>query len=212
MKSGFRYPVAIFVGLVVWGGAAAREVNITPSLAGVEVMHKGEPVTIIRNQDTANTVDPEFAKTSRPCPPFCIQPMKLAPGVETVAELEVLDYLEKMGWGEAVLVIDSRTPNWTAKGTIPGSINVPWNKLNEETGGNILEIRELLTRFGVREQDELFDFSTAKTLVLFCNGPWCGQSPDSIAILLRLGYPAHKLKWYRGGMQMWKIMGLTVTE
>jgi hypothetical protein len=27
--------------------------------------------------------------------------------------------------------------------------------------------------------------------------------------LLALGYPAHKLKWYRGGMQSWKSLGLT---
>jgi hypothetical protein len=24
-----------------------------------------------------------------------------------------------------------------------------------------------------------------------------------------LGYPAHKLKWYRGGMQAWMMLGLT---
>jgi hypothetical protein len=27
--------------------------------------------------------------------------------------------------------------------------------------------------------------------------------------LLALGYPAHKIKWYRGGMQSWKSLGLT---
>jgi hypothetical protein len=37
--------------------------------------------------------------------------------------------------------------------------------------------------------------------------PRCGQSPTNIKQLLALGYPGHKLKWYRGGMQMWKILG-----
>ena len=49
----------------------------------------------------------------------------------------------------------------------------------------------------------------AKTLVMFCNGMWCGQSPANIRTLLRFGYPADKLKWYRGGMQDWEILGLT---
>ena len=40
---------------------------------------------IMRNQDNAATVNPAFAKTSRPCPPFCIQPMQLRPGIETVS-------------------------------------------------------------------------------------------------------------------------------
>jgi rhodanese-related sulfurtransferase len=45
--------------------------------------------------------------------------------------------------------------------------------------------------------------------VFYCNGPWCGQAPTNIKQLLALGYPAHKLKWYRGGMQDWKMLGLT---
>ena len=39
-----------------------------------------------------------------------------------------------------------------------------------------------------------YDFSKAKTLVLFCNGPWCSQSPDMIFALLEIGYPPEKLK------------------
>jgi hypothetical protein len=46
-------------------------------------------------------------------------------------------------------------------------------------------------------------------LVLFCNGAWCGQSPTNIKALLSFGYPPHKLKWYRGGMQAWEQMGFT---
>ena len=54
--------------------ANADKVNITPNLASVDVMHNGKTVTIARNQDQKNTVNPAFAKTSRKCPPFCIQP------------------------------------------------------------------------------------------------------------------------------------------
>jgi rhodanese-related sulfurtransferase len=187
------------------------EVNISANLASVEVFHNGEAVVIQRNQNTDNTIVPEYAKTSRPCPPFCIAPGKLAPGVETITELEILDYLEKMTWGEPILVIDSRSKKWVDQGTIPGSINIPWSKLNLDGSANPIEARDILTKqFGVKiRDDDLFDFSAVKTLVLFCNGAWCGQSPANIQTLLSLGYPAHKLKWYRGGMQAWHQFGFT---
>lgn len=196
-----------------WAQVQAGDVNITPTLRQVEVEHQGNPVVIERHQDNQHQVDPAYALTSRPCPPFCVQPATLAPGVETIAELEVLDYLEKMQWGDAVLVVDSRGRDWVERGTIPGSVNIPWSKLNLDQGANPLEAREILTdQFNARETDGFWDFSQAKTLVLFCNGPWCGQSPANLKTLLRLGYPAHKLKWYRGGMQAWHALGFTTVK
>jgi len=45
--------------------------------------------------------------------------------------------------------------------------------------------------------------------VLWCNGPACGQSPRAIRGLLKVGYPADRIYYYRGGMQMWQLWGLT---
>jgi rhodanese-related sulfurtransferase len=86
---------------------------------------------------------------------------------------------------------------------------IPWQRLHSAyaTPRQIAELLEL--RFGAVFQEGLWNFENAKTLVLYCNGPWCGQSPTNVKQLLALGYPAHKLKWYRGGMQVWKILGLT---
>jgi len=211
-----RYSVLMLSTLILGVSALTHvkaEVNITAKLPVVEVTHNGETLQIQRNQDENNTINPEYAKTSRKCPPFCIQPMQLAPGVETVGELEVLQYLEKMSWEEPVLVIDSRTESWVKKGTIPSSININWTRLNLNAGGNSLDIEEILTeQFGVKQVDGLWDFSAAKTLILFCNGAWCGQSPANILSLIKLGYPAHKLKWYRAGMQGWESLGLTVVK
>jgi rhodanese-related sulfurtransferase len=173
----------------------------------------GKTVTIMRNQDSKNTINPAFAKTSRPCPPFCIQPIKLAPGVETVGELEVISYLQKMAAGDkSVMLIDSRTPDWVEQGTIPGSVNIPWTKLNPARGGDPITIAEIMSEFGAKEHEGLWDYSNAKTLVLFCNGMWCGQSPNNIRNLLRFGYPPEKIKWYRGGMQDWEILGLSTVK
>jgi rhodanese-related sulfurtransferase len=199
--------------LLVPGAAPVLEVNISADLASVEVMHQGRKVTIMRNQDQGNSINPEFAKTSRKCPPFCIQPSELAPGVRTIAELEVLHFLKKISDGDAsVLVIDSRTPAWVAKGIIPGTVNIPWDTL-EIGKSNPAAVQTLLeNQLGVERRDGFWNFDKAKTLVLFCNGSWCGQSPTTIKGLLGIGYPAHKLLWYRGGMQDWESLGLTTLK
>ncbi len=194
--------------------AEGHKVAIGTELFSVDVIHKGKKIVIKRNQDPSNTIIPAYARTSRDCPPFCIQPIKLAGGVETVGELEILGYLKRASDGDgSVLVIDSRTPDWVEKGTIPGSVNIPWTRLNQLEGADPFEIADILeNQFNARSTEGLWDFSEAKTLVLFCNGMWCGQSPSTINSLLRFGYPAEKIKWYRGGMQNWHNLGLTVIK
>jgi rhodanese-related sulfurtransferase len=114
---------------------------------------------------------------------------------------------------ETVLVVDSRTSDWAAKGTIPGAVNIPWINLNPAKGADPISIGEILEeRFNAKNLEGLWDFGNAKTLVMFCNGMWCGQSPSNIKTLLKFGYPAHKIKWYRGGMQDWEILGLSTAK
>ncbi len=195
------------------GPSLALEVNITADLASVDVMHHGHAITIMRNQDPANVVNPDFAKTSRECPPFCIQPGEVAPGVKTIAELEVLHVLQQVSAGDtSSLVIDSRTPDWVEKGSIPGSVNIPWDTLDIAKSDSAAVQNIMERQLNVQRQDGVWHFDDAKTLVLFCNGRWCGQSPTNIKALLRLGYPAQKIFWYRGGMQDWECLGLTTAQ
>jgi rhodanese-related sulfurtransferase len=191
--------------------AADDPVHITHDLPHVDLRVKGETVRIERNPDPFNMIDPDYALTSRPCPPFCIQPMQLGQGVETIGELELIEYLRQASAGrDDVLVIDSRDGDWPQRsGIIPGAVLLPWDRLfraktDAESIAHILE-----DTFGARRDGPLWSFAQARTLVLYCNGPWCGQSPTNIKSLLALGYPAHKLKWYRGGIQEWKLLGLT---
>jgi rhodanese-related sulfurtransferase len=208
-----KFLIAAFAASLAFSAnvTAGKPVGITNNMMDVTVKHNGKDTKISRNQDNKNTVKDAFAKTSRPCPPFCIQPSVLAPGVETIAEVEVLDYLARMSGGDdSILVIDSRTPDWVKKGTIPGAVNLPWTALNPAKGADPVSILEIMEdKFGVTESEGLLNFSKAKTLVMFCNGMWCGQSPNNIKNLLKFGYPAHKIKWYRGGMQDWEILGLS---
>ncbi len=215
----------------VQAASHGKPVNITPKMASVTVMHNGKETKIMRNQDNGNTVNPAFAKTSRPCPPFCIQPMSLGEGIETIGEVEVIKYAEKMSDGDkSIMLVDSRTPDWVSRGTIPGAVNVSWVELTPSKGATTEGIIKVMTgQFGVKlannvddvDVDEaiangttsaVFDYSGAKTLVMFCNGMWCGQSPASIAALRKFGYPADKIKYYRGGMQDWEILGLSTAK
>jgi len=209
-----RYILVSFLMVFSSNVMAENTVKITSQMEKADVLHKGKPFTIDRNQDQFNLMNPDFILTSRPCPPFCIQPMNLGIGVETVGELELIDFLKKIKDGDkSILVIDSRSVDWVQKGTIPGSINIPWDQLSTSIGGaDPMTVKEHLTNFGAQELEGLWDFSQAKTLILFCNGVWCGQSALNIKTLLKYGYPPHKLKWYRGGMQAWETVGLSIAK
>ena len=223
------------LALIVLGSALAlssnlsmaEPVGITSELMSVTVKADGKEIEVKRNQDNDNTILPAFAKTSRACPPFCIQPMNLGNDVETIGEVEVVNYLKKMNDGEDIVIVDSRTPDWLIRGTIPGAINVSWTHLVPSKGATTEGIVKVMTeKFGVKlakdtdiddvdeaivdgNAAEAFDFSAAKTLVLFCNGMWCGQSPASIKTLVKYGYPGKKIKYFRGGMQTWELLGFT---
>jgi rhodanese-related sulfurtransferase len=173
-----------------------------------------EVAGISRNQDNAATIDPAFAKTSRPCPPFCIQPtFPFAPAeVDTVTELDVIHAARDAAGGDtSVVVVDARTPGWVKKGTVPHAVNVPFTKLNSKAlAKDPMAVVDILTaEFGVVDMDGVLNYDKAKTLYLFCNGSWCGQSPAAIRALLTMGYPQDKIKYYRGGMNSWKSLGLT---
>lgn len=190
-------------------------VKITRDIPSITVIDHGHKVVIERNQNPNNTIDPEYAKTSRDCPPFCVQPMQLLPGVHTIGELELLKLLKQHADGDdSIMIIDSRTPDWYAKGTIPSAINIPWTTIYRGSDSyDPFIVENLLTdTFHAKVKDGIWDFRGAKKLVLFCNGPWCGQSPTNIKELVSMGYPADKLYWYRGGMQSWHSLGFTVVK
>jgi len=188
-------------------------VKITSDLPYLEVNHNGRKILVMRHQDPGHKIVAPYDKTSRDCPPFCVQPMRLAPGVETIGELELLDYIKRRNAGDGdVLLIDSRTPEWLRQGTIPSAENIPYTRLDRSTATPDAISALLQLEFNAAYGQGLWDFSSAKTLVFFCNGPWCGQSPTSIRTLLGLGYPPHKLKWYRGGLQTWEQFGFTTIK
>lgn len=176
--------------------AQDRPVNLRPDLPSLTVPTPDGPVQIGRIQDNAHEVTGEWARTSRACPPFCIQPMTPAEGVTTIGELELLDLMTD----PEVVVMDSRTPEWFAGGSIPGAVNVPYTQVIDTLGD-----------LGCEPDFDGWDCAAPKRVALFCNGNWCGQSPTAIRNMIQAGYPADRIYYYRGGMHAWRMLGLTVT-
>lgn len=228
-----NYKKVVSLGIVLFfallSNAFGLDVNIAPELPFVETVHDGDVIKIQRIQDQENVLKGGFSKTSRKCPPFCIQPIQVSPGVKTVGELELLQFIKnQLNNGTGVLV-DARTQSWHQKGTIPGSINIPFTTFDDDKGDLVKSVA--LGKLGVRKNarpsfvrklwnsvqkmlgikhSAKWDFSDAKEALLWCNGMWCGQSPRAIKGLLKLGYPPEKLYYYRGGMQSWQLLGLTI--
>lgn len=160
----------------------------------------------------ANPKVPEACKSTYVHTKGRLLPMKLDDELETYGELEVLATLKEMQSNPDLLLVDSRNEEWYEYRTIPGAVNMPFRYFKYRDDYEF-HFEYALKFLGVtRDKEGEYDFSKAKTVVLFCNGPWCSQSPSMIFALLEIGYPAEKLKWYRGGMQDWLGAGMTSTR
>ncbi|WP_212591570.1 rhodanese-like domain-containing protein [Antarctobacter heliothermus] len=125
-----------------------------------------------------------------------------APGVGTVGELEVLEFLEIFVGGGQGLLVDARLPAAYAAATLPGAVNLPAQTLRADNPYR----DDLLTALGVRNGDHAGAFD----LVFFGTGADDQDAPNALRRLLETGYPATKLKYYRGGLDSWRALGLTV--
>ena len=98
--------------------------------------------------------------------------MRIADGVETYGELEVMRFIRQMQHqNNGFLLVDSRGSEWYEYETIPGAVNL-WYAVLKKPEVFPEEHGSMLQRIGVKRNDKNeFDFSNAATLLLFCNGP-----------------------------------------
>lgn len=186
----------------------AQEVRLTPDQPTAQFAVNGQTLTIQRNQNTAATLTGDYARTSRACPPDCIQPMIVAAGVTTIGELETIRFLQDIVANTQGLLLDSRPQAGFASGTIPGAVNVPYAALEADNPYLV----EILKALGARSQGGgSLTFTEAMDLAIFSDGPWSGDAKRAIDNLLAAGYPPGKIRYYRGGMQDWLSLGLTVS-
>ncbi|MBE9398604.1 rhodanese-like domain-containing protein [Pontibacterium sp. N1Y112] len=179
-----------------------KRAMIAPDLYSFVVDHDGDKVEVKRAQSPDNRIHELYSTTFRgmPQPIHPFEPHD----VETIGEREFVQYMIESQTNEDVLVVDTRTEGWHYRLTIPGSINIPYTVMDEaESAADTLE------ELGAEKKGDSWDFSKAKTVAMFCNGYWCGQTPRLVRELLKAGYPDTNMKYYRGGMQAWTSLGLT---
>lgn len=140
-------------------------------------------------------------------------PIQIDEDITTYGELEVLDFIKKMQTDDSMMLIDACRQEIYDYRTIPGAVNMPFHHFKERISFEF-EFDQHLRELGVtvNEKNDTLDFKDAKTIAVFCNGPWCSLSVSLIQVLLDIGYPPEKIKWYRGGLQRWLEAGLTSTK
>ena len=171
------------------------ELNITTTLRSIKVKHQKEEIWIKR-----------YAKNDEhTCPPFCIQPMSIN-NIHSVGELEVLEFIKTLKEKRSKLLIDARNSTLYKISTIPGAINIPHTMLKDKSKYQ----KKILELLGATQQDSSWVFKRVPTLLIFGNSEEESQATQAIQNLLKLSYPHHKLRYYRGGVASWKRLGLTL--
>jgi len=189
MKKIVACVLSLVLSSVAFGQAANLAVgtplNIIDSQKSVTVNTAKGPITITRTMTAC-------AKNGGN-----LQPLIPVPGVHPVGEIEILDALSDRN----AIVLDMRDTNDRVKGTIPGSVGIPYT-----------EVAARLNELGCKKTGTQWNCNEAKKAYAFCNGPVCPQSPAAIRAMTRDGFPADKIYYYRGGMLDWDALGLTMVK
>lgn len=109
-----------------------------------------------------------------------VQPLELAPGVRTVAELEVVEHVAR-----GLPLVDTRAERFLDEPTIPTAQRIPHERIAERAG----------------------ELDPSVPTVFFCNGPQCTATPDAIERLLATGRAPETILYYRGGVHDWATLG-----
>ncbi|MEM7520595.1 MAG: rhodanese-like domain-containing protein [Pseudomonadota bacterium] len=174
--------------------------------AKASFIFNGERIKISRDNPQAAQYAMQFAAARGSCGAPCIAPMQAAQGVPTLDELSVLTFLTERVAGNYGLMVDARLPQDRALGFIPGTVSLP----HETVAGNNSFRSEILRALGAREFSGVFNFADARELLIYDGGPSTDDAGKLVRNLLEAGYPAEKLSYYRGGMQVWSVLGFSI--
>lgn len=232
-------PLALAIAVATHAGSTSADGQsgkvIAPLKEGVPsvfVVHKGRSIKVERDlfqsYQLTSGMRSTLMITDSKCPPFCMQPMQLDVPVDTWSEIEIVDFMLTTLRDNKGLLIDVRGQKEYDEATIPGSEHHFIQKFNDvdqvekmmagfgaERRGEVGAVTRLLEDWGISDDPDLtpaWDFTRAKELVVWSNGPTCKLAADAIRTLVAAGYPPHKLHWYRGGMPGWQFWGFNTVR
>ncbi len=179
--------VLIALAAVLWMGAGQAE----------DLRIIGEDKVFVAKSGSGEEV--KITRQMTPCAKNkgWLQPLVPEPGIVPVTEIEVLNAMND----EDFILVDMRTQEWFLDATIPGAVNIPYT-----------EVAMRMDELGCSKGDDGWDCGNAMKVLGFCNGPVCPQSPTAMRAMIRDGFPAEKIYYYRGGMLDWDALGLTTVE
>jgi len=191
MNKRFFWTLCVFLSSLLEG----KVVDINSTLSFVEIEHDGIRVKIER------VLEKGLSSHSL----SELQPMQIGE-VKTLGELEVLTFIQKSKKDARLMLIDSRTKRWYHKETIASAINLPFSMLEEKSAYQ----KKIITLLGGIYRNQQWDFSDVNTLLIFGNSLFDIQATSAIKSLIKLGYPQEKLLYFRGGIESWKRLNLSV--
>lgn len=97
-----------------------------------------------------------------------------------IFEIDSWDVKVAMESKENIVVVDARSPEAFEKGHIPGALNIPHRKMNQETTKQI---------------------DKSALVVTYCDGIGCNASTKGALNMTKLGF---KVKELVGGLDWWK--------
>lgn len=198
----------VVIALSLVSNTQSAHADIAIGVPNVAFEFGGQAYSIVRGHDGKASLPEPYNDTSRKCPEYCIEPAIAAQGVETLTEMEVFAFMQQNVSSGRGLLMDARLPEQYAAGSIPAAISVPAATLVSNNPYR----EDLLLALGAQGTIGQLDFSGAYDLLIFDDGPWSPIARQAVQLLLESGYPAEKLRYYRGGLQMWHIFGLTVSK
>lgn len=193
-------------GAVALIGAISASAVSAQQTTGASFTFQGQEKTISQASRIDGQAVSRFYDLGAGCDGLCIAPDSAAAGVETITENAVIDFMANEVASGTGLLIDSRDQSARALGFLPTSANMPHVLF---TPDNPL-LSEIFTALGARSLLGAYNFTDAMTLVVYDAGPTTLDAHNLINAMIAEGYPTDKIKYYRGGMQVWSSLGLTI--
>ena len=198
MKSFIRLSVLLFVSLSAFSASAeTAKVSKDGQPEYLRIVSEDDNVKAVKVGSGDNAITIQRTMTSCAKNKGWLQPLIPVVGSHPVTELEVLASLND----KDSMLIDMRQQDHFVEGTIPTAINIPYT-----------EVALRLNELGCEKTSGIWNCVNAKKVYAFCNGPVCPQSPIAMKAMVRDGFPADKIYYYRGGMLDWEALGFTTVE